>query len=68
MFSKDEATKERIDAYITALNEEAEQYAAGLEAAKSGGDEERVAKLERRLKGVQEELKRVKSIKPKGKK
>lgn len=68
MFSSQEATKERIDAYLGALEEEAAQYAAGLDAAKAGDDAERVAKLDRRLKGVKAEIDRVKKIKPKGKK
>lgn len=64
MFSSQEATKERIDAYLGALEEEAVQYEAGLDAAKAGGDEKRVEKLDRRLKGVKAEIDRVKKIKP----
>lgn len=68
MFSKDEATEERIAAYLAALEEEASQYEAGLAAAQAGGDEPRVAKLDRRLKGVKDEIARVKKVKPKGSK
>lgn len=68
MFTKDEATQERIASYVAALEEEASQYEAGLSAAKAGGDEKRVEKLERRLEGVKAELERVKKLKPKGRK
>jgi hypothetical protein len=65
-FTAEEATKERVDAYVAALEREREGYVFRLKALKEGKSE-RLAKevLDARVKAVDQELARVKKIKPK---
>ena len=64
-FTPEEATKERVDAYVVALEREREGYVFRLKALKVGKSE-RLDKdvLDARVKAVGDELARVKKLKP----
>jgi hypothetical protein len=65
MFSQKEATKERVEAYVEALERELEGYEFRVQALKEGKferlDEEQ---LKARVKGVKDELARVRKREP----
>lgn len=66
MFTAEETTKERVAAYVAALEQEKKGYAARL-AALADGHTDRLSadQLNARAKGVDDELARMKKLKPK---
>jgi hypothetical protein len=65
MFTAEEATKERVDAYVGALEHELEGYEARLKSL-AEGTKERLDKkqLDALVAGVKAEIARVKKLKP----
>lgn len=65
MFTAEEATKERVDAYLAGLERELDGYQFRVKAL-ADGKFERLTKeqLEARVKAVQAEIARVKKVKP----
>lgn len=60
MYTTEEATSERVAAYLGALEDEKTQLALGLTQAKDAEDDKRVLKLEKRIKANAAEIARVK--------
>lgn len=65
MFTKDEATSERVAVYRDALEQEHGALEQALEQEKAAGNEARVARLEQRLKANAAERLRVGKLRPK---
>lgn len=66
MFTKDEATKERVGAYVDALEREKEGYQARLQQLAEGKQERLdTEQLQARVKAVDAELARAKKSKAK---
>ena len=63
MFTDEEATEERIDSYLAALDQEKEQLTVALAQAKAADDAPRTKKLERRVKDNAAEIARVEALK-----
>lgn len=63
MFTAEEATEERIDSYLDALDQEKEQLTVALSQAKDADDAPRTKKLERRVKANAAEIERVEALK-----
>lgn len=59
MFTKEEATGERVSGYVAALELELSGYEQKLAAAKSSGDTDAAKAAEKRIAGVKAELSRV---------
>ncbi len=62
MFTAEEATKERVDAYLAALENEQGQLAQALAQEKAAGNSDRVKRLEQRGKANADEIARVKKL------
>src|ERR1700752_1136 len=59
MYSTKEATKERVAAYLEALEAEKDQLDVAIEQSKASGDSKRIKRLEQRLEANAAEIARV---------